>query len=72
MSIQFMIYCFYCPDINECEISADNCDQICNNTIGSFLCDCEAGYELYNGSICIGEGLVEVKSIIIQLSCNRY
>ena len=33
-----------CRDINEC-LEGDNaeCEEICNNTIGSFLCDCPEG-----------------------------
>ena len=34
-------------DINECANDFLNgCNQICTNTIGSFLCECNSGYEL--------------------------
>ena len=34
-------------DINECaNDSLNGCNQICTNTIGSFLCECNNGYEL--------------------------
>ena len=34
-------------DINECaNDSLNGCNQICTNTIGSFLCECNSGYEL--------------------------
>ena len=34
-------------DINECANDFLNgCNQICTNTIGSFLCECNNGYEL--------------------------
>ena len=26
--------------------SLNGCDQICRNTIGSFVCECNTGYEL--------------------------
>ena len=41
--IQFVIM----SDINECANEFLNgCNQICTNTIGSFLCECNSGYEL--------------------------
>ena len=41
--IQFVIM----SDINECaNDSLNGCNQICTNTIGSFLCECNNGYEL--------------------------
>ena len=34
-------------DINECaNDSLNGCNQICTNTIGSFFCECNSGYEL--------------------------
>ena len=45
----------YNVDINECTDGISNCDQICNNTIGSFTCDCHSGYILANdGHTCLG------------------
>lgn len=41
--------------MNECEESNGGCNQICNNTIGSFICECNVGYEIYNDTHCIGE-----------------
>ena len=35
-----------CLDVNECTAYNDTCDQICNNTIGSFICSCRADYQL--------------------------
>jgi hypothetical protein len=36
-----------CSDIDECANDNDNnCDQLCNNTEGSFLCYCQSGYKL--------------------------
>ena len=34
----------YIPDINEC--TENPCDQNCTNTVGSFTCSCNNGYEL--------------------------
>ena len=38
-------------DINEC--LSNPCDQICDNTMGSFECRCASGYSL-EGSVCRG------------------
>ena len=37
---------FFCIDIDECEVGADNCTQICNNTYGGFFCTCYGGYQI--------------------------
>ena len=33
-------------DIDECVSANGGCEQRCNNTIGSFFCDCFNGYNL--------------------------
>ena len=33
-------------DLNECKLNVSNCDQFCTNTLGSYFCFCEKGYEL--------------------------
>lgn len=43
--------CF--PDVNECQES-NPCNQHCLNTIGSYRCACEPGFQLRNRR-CIGE-----------------
>ncbi|KAL3837629.1 hypothetical protein ACJMK2_022975, partial [Sinanodonta woodiana] len=35
-----------CLDIDECNKTSDGCNQKCVNTIGSFYCECDAGYAL--------------------------
>ena len=38
-------------DIDECSQNETNvCDQLCINTDGSFMCACEEGYELKEGT----------------------
>ena len=33
-------------DINECSTLNGGCNQTCNNTVGSYFCDCSDGYVL--------------------------
>ena len=41
---------FFCQDIDECAVNADNCDRnaACINTDGSFICVCDDGYSGFN------------------------
>jgi len=31
-------------DVNECDEALDTCDQVCENTPGSYNCSCRQGY----------------------------
>ena len=43
-------------DIDECAEQLDECQQVCNNTIGSYVCDCRIGYALNSdGRTCRGK-----------------
>ena len=45
-------------DIDECAVNNSNCEEMCNNTLGSFVCDCRAGFALQpDGLTCGGETL---------------
>lgn len=35
---------FLNTDVDECVDSNGGCAQICNNTVGSFSCECNEGY----------------------------
>ncbi|XP_077179348.1 latent-transforming growth factor beta-binding protein 2 [Paroedura picta] len=42
-----------CEDINECEDSNTPClGGQCLNTLGSYMCHCQPGFELFNGTTC--------------------
>ena len=45
---------YFTADINECNTNNGGCSQVCTNTIGSFVCSCNTGYEL-DPDECIGE-----------------
>ena len=43
-------------DINECNTGNGGCEHNCTNTIGSFTCSCDTGYQLdENGLNCSGK-----------------
>ena len=43
-------------DVNECQASNGGCEQVCNNTDGSFECSCNLGYSLSSDrTSCIGK-----------------
>ncbi len=47
-----------CTDIDECAVGIDGCSHSCNNTVGSFVCTCNDGYELAaDGTTCIGKSI---------------
>ena len=35
----------FCPDIDECSEGTHWCAQVCHNTPGSFMCECDPGYQ---------------------------
>ena len=41
-----LILSLYLPDINECQLNLDNCEQVCVNLVPGFQCDCNAGLTL--------------------------
>ena len=53
----------YCVDINECDTSNGGCEQRCSNTVGSFYCSCDIGYQLdNNGFNCTGEHRADLQA----------
>ena len=54
-------------DCDECVLGTSSCSQLCNNTIGSYVCGCNTGYTLGASNItCDGE----VLNVIIWLLQN--
>ena len=44
------------PDIDECMNSSYRCEGGCENTVGSFVCNCSTGFLLdSDGLSCVGE-----------------
>ena len=46
LTIKNLILIHNFSDVNECETESNVCDQLCENTIGSFQCGCNEGYSL--------------------------
>lgn len=38
-------------DVDECALEMDECQQRCNNTIGSYTCSCSGGYRLQSDGV---------------------
>ena len=56
-------FTFSTKDINECSEHISGCNQLCNNTLGSYNCTCYTGYLLgSNGRTCYGE----IKCLILS------
>ena len=41
-----------CVDINECQSDKHGCKGTCNNTVGSYECGCEEGFEMNDKGDC--------------------
>ena len=50
-------------DVDEC--SLNYCDQTCTNTIGSFVCECDIGFQL-------GSDLMTCTGTYIQTCIHTY
>ena len=58
-------------DVDECTLNTHNCEHTCENTIGSFLCGCNAGYELISdGRTC--EGMNKIINFFYYNSYNHF
>ncbi|KAG1941978.1 EGF-containing fibulin-like extracellular matrix protein 1 isoform X1 [Pimephales promelas] len=59
----------YCRDVNEC-LTSNPCQHQCYNLIGSYLCQCEVGYELASDSVsCQDIDECEFSNYMCQFQC---
>ncbi|XP_066507588.1 EGF-containing fibulin-like extracellular matrix protein 1 isoform X2 [Hoplias malabaricus] len=59
----------YCRDVNECQVSQP-CEHQCHNLIGSFICQCNRGYELAPDTVsCIDIDECSYSPYMCQYAC---
>ncbi|XP_051977305.1 EGF-containing fibulin-like extracellular matrix protein 1 [Xyrauchen texanus] len=59
----------YCRDVNECA-NANPCQQQCYNLIGSFICQCDVGFELTSDTVsCQDVDECEFSNYMCQFQC---
>ena len=62
---------FY-ADLNECNTGNGGCNQICTNSIGSFLCSCNSGYNLAaDGRTCVDINECQLNTDNCQQTCTN-
>ena len=51
IALKTLLKCYFI-DIDECSTGVHNCtqNQQCVNSLGTFSCECNSGYELLNGT----------------------
>ena len=55
-------------DVNECLDNNGGCDHNCTNTIGSFVCSCQPGYDLDSDRLtCIGT--YRASTVVVTIKC---
>jgi len=61
---------FQVEDMDECAVYQDSlCPQRCVNTIGSFRCECFAGFWLQDDGIACAPGMTETTLTYIYSTC---
>ena len=60
-------------DINECQDGSNDCDvhTRCNNTLGSYECVCDGGYEENINGDCISKHIITIISTITQFIIQK-
>ena len=59
-------------DINECSSTNGGCNHVCTNTIGTFLCSCNSGYELESDQrTCVGEW-IKGRKILLWIEAPKF
>ena len=60
-------------DIDECSEGISGCSQVCDNTVGSFNCSCQSGYQNseLDHRICIGMKHVRCNDCRLPSQCTQ-
>ena len=63
----------FSTDIDECASNVSKCSQLCINSPGSYLCDCNHGYQLDNDhTSCKGKNNQKSLHFLLNLSAVFY
>ena len=54
----YVLFFFFCTDIDECSFSSYMCQYQCINSPGSYSCECPDGYQLQGNRLCQGTALL--------------
>lgn len=65
-----LLLSYISSDINECSEEIDDCEENCANTVGSYKCYCDIGFELLNTTHCTG--MSGIMYVTISLFFYRY
>lgn len=66
--MQFLSFSTLFVDEDECEKNQDSCEHQCTNTVGSFTCYCNPGYQLIGSEAC--DGMYEEKFTILKTTLH--
>ncbi|XP_013406006.1 uncharacterized protein LOC106170605 [Lingula anatina] len=59
-----------CENTNECEINNGGCAHMCNDTVGSYFCQCKDGYMLAaDRHLCLAEDRCGMERGLCQVRC---
>ena len=70
-----MVFQLICvSDVNECDqdLLFEGCEDICINTIGSYMCQCYDGRTLVNGTVCNGIKATNFAFVLLTLMLYNY
>ena len=60
-------------DIDECQGTSHGCIQLCTNTVGSYMCGCQIGFQLHgDGQRCNGEFTAQTMNLQRQQQCALF
>ena len=63
-----VILLLYTIDIDECLEGQDRCVQLCQNTIGSYRCNCRSGYIIdVDGTSCDGKSCITMMPAVGEI-----
>ena len=60
-------------DRDECALGISGCNQICTNTVGSYMCSCNPGYQIaLNNRTCTGKHIASNMMVSFKQFTMQY